>query len=114
MKIQTGKFPSWLLVLIATLFLFLIQSAAQESASKRKLLDHTPPPYPALARTMGLKGAVKLDVLVLADGTVKTTGVQGGHPVLAQAAANAVRHWKWEPRTHESHEIVQVNFAPNE
>jgi len=114
MKSPKGQAASWLLSCTATLLLFLTQSAAQESVSKRKLLDHTPPSYPALARNMGLQGVVKLDVLVLADGTVKTAGVQGGHPVLAQAAVSAVRQWRWEARTHESHEIVQVKFAPND
>jgi len=114
MSNQTRQAPSWPLLLTTTLFLLLIHSPAQESASKRKLLDHSPPPYPALARNMGIQGVVKLDVLVSANGSVKTADIQGGHPVLAQAAASAVSHWRWEPLTHESHETVLVKFAPND
>ena len=102
----------WALLLIAALLLVPIQSFSQESTSQRKLLDHAAPGYPALARNMGLQGVVKVDVLVAPNGKVKSTEVRGGHPVLAQAAVNAVRNWKWEPNTHESHELVQVSFSP--
>jgi TonB family protein len=96
---------------LALSFLALIHSQAQEP-SKRKLLEHPAPPYPALARGMALEGVVKVDALVAPDGNVKDVNVIGGHPVLAQAAAKAVRQWKWEPSAHESHELVQVKFSP--
>lgn len=95
----------------ALAFLSFIHSQAQET-SKRKLLEHAAPPYPALARNMALEGVVKVDALVAPDGSVKDVNVIGGHPVLAQAAAKAVRQWKWEPSAHETHEIVQVKFSP--
>ena len=82
---------------------------AQDSA--RKLLSHPAPPYPALARNMALAGLVKLDVIVAPDGGVKSINVLGGHPVLAQAAANSLLQWKWEPASHETHELVQVKFS---
>ena len=52
------------------------------------------------------------DAVVSPDGSVKETQIKGGHPVLAQAAINSVRHWKWEPAAHESHETVEVKFTP--
>jgi TonB family protein len=85
---------------------------AQQVDSARKLIERTAASYPALARTMALQGTVKLEVLVSPDGTVKETQIKGGHPVLAQAAVNSVRRWKWEPAAHESHETVEVKFAP--
>lgn len=87
-------------------------SRAQEAAGRRKLLDHVAPAYPALARSMGIEGVVRVDALVAPDGSVKAIDVKGGHPVLAQAAANAVRQWRWEPSAHESHELIQVKFTP--
>jgi outer membrane biosynthesis protein TonB len=51
---------------------------------------------------MALEGIVKVDAVVEPDGSVKTVDIKGGHPVLAQAAANAVRRWKWEATNHES------------
>jgi outer membrane biosynthesis protein TonB len=57
---------------------------------------------------------VKVEALVAADGSVKGVDVKGGHPVLAQAAMNAVRRWKWEVAAHESHEVVELKFSPSE
>ena len=61
---------------------------------------------------MGLEGVVKVEALVASDGSVKSVEIKGGHPVLAQAAANAVRRWRWEPAAHESHEPVELKFSP--
>ena len=60
---------------------------------------------------MALSGVVRLDVIVAPDGTVKAANIKGGHPVLAQAAVNAVRRWKWEPAPHESTEAIEVSFS---
>ena len=102
-----------LLTCVSGLLILSPQSSrAQQADSARKLLERTPAPYPALARTMALQGTVKLEVLVSPDGNVKETQIKGGHPVLAQAAINSVRRWKWEPAAHESHETVEVKFTP--
>jgi TonB family protein len=87
---------------------------AQDSTVKRRLLQHSTAPYPALARSMALQGVVKVEALVAPDGTVKDVEIKGGHPVLAQAAVKAVRGWRWEPALHESHEVVEVKFAAND
>lgn len=99
------------LLIAGGLILVPLHFGAQDSSSKRKLVAHEAPPYPPLARNMALEGVVKADVLVSPDGGVKSVNVLGGHPVLAQAAVNTIRHWKWEPASHETHEIVQIRFA---
>ncbi len=55
---------------------------------------------------------MKVEAVVAADGSVKAIDVKAGQPVLAQARANAVRRWKWEVASRESHEIVELKFAP--
>jgi TonB family protein len=100
------------LAIVGLLILPPQRCRAQQADSLRRVLERTPAPYPALARTMALQGTVKLEVLVSPDGSVKETQIKGGHPVLAQAAINSVRHWKWEPAPHESHETVEVKFTP--
>lgn len=107
---------SWLLVVVilsicSLIFQAPLRSNAQQ-ASVRKLLERTGAPYPPLARNMALQGTVKIEVLVSPDGSVKEAQIKGGHPVLAQAAVNAVRRWKWEPAPHETHETVEVKFTP--
>lgn len=112
MKLLMRQGVVGVLVLAAMLLLSAIHSQTQDAAGKRRLVEHATPAYPALARNLALEGAVKVDALVAPDGSVKGVDVKGGHPVLAQAAANAVRRWKWEPTTRESHELVEVRFSP--
>jgi TonB family protein len=88
--------------------------SAQDTASKRRIVTKSAPVYPALARHMALSGLVKIDALISPDGTVKAVDIKGGHPVLAQAASNTIRQWKWEPAAHESHEQIEIRFAPPE
>ena len=110
---RISRFCLVLLAVLGTVFVTAPSSRAQqESTGKRKLVNRFAPPYPSLARSMALEGVVKVDALVAPDGSVKAVEIKGGHPVLAQAAANAVRRWKWEPAAHESHELVEVKFSP--
>jgi len=87
---------------------------AQQSSTEgaRKVTNRVAPPYPELARTMNVKGSVRLEAIVAPNGTVKAITVIGGHPLLAQAAERAVQKWKWEPAAHESHEAIEVRFNP--
>jgi len=99
------------LLLAGLMCLVPLHFRAQESA-KRRLVERTPASYPALARSMALEGIVKVEAIVAPDGTVKSIEVRGGHPVLAQAAVNTVRKWKWEVAAKESRELVEVKFSP--
>lgn len=83
-----------------------------ESPSARKIVNKVVPIYPSTARSMNLAGKVKLAALVLANGTVKSIQVKGGNPLLAQAAQNAVREWKWAKAEHESTEVLEFRFNP--
>ncbi len=87
-------------------------SAFAQEAAGRKVVNRIPPTYPVIARSMGLRGTVKVEATVLANGNVKLVEVKGGHPVLAEAAADAVRKWKWAPATHDTKEPVTVTFEP--
>jgi len=68
------------------------------------------PKYPAPALAYHLYGIVKLNVDVGSDGTVKSTEVVGGNPVLVEAALKAVAHWKWEPAAKTTREMIEVSF----
>jgi TonB family protein len=68
--------------------------------------------YPQLARKMNLAGTVKVQVVVAPNGDVKEAKVVGGHPVLANAAMDAVRKWRFEPAAGESTGIVDFKFQP--
>lgn len=69
--------------------------------------------YPDLARKMNITGTVKVQVVVSPNGTVKEAKLVGGHPVLANAALDAVRKWRFEPSAGETSGIVDFKFEPH-
>ena len=85
---------------------------AQDSETEivRHARSKVQPIYPELARKMNLTGIVKVEVVVAPDGTVKEAKVVGGHPVLASAALEAARKWRFEPAAEESTGIVNFKF----
>jgi len=56
-----------------------------------------PPQYPALARQTRVQGDVKIDAILDEQGNVIDMKVVSGHPLLYQAAVDALRKWKYEP-----------------
>jgi TonB family protein len=78
----------------------------------RRVKSKIPAVYPELARKMNLAGTVKVQVVVAPNGTVKEAKVVGGHPVLANAALDAVRKWRFEPAPVENTGIVDFKFEP--
>ncbi len=76
----------------------------------RRAKSKVQPAYPDLARKMNLTGTVKVAVVVAANGTVKDAKVVGGHPVLATAALDAVRKWRFEPASIETSGVVDFKF----
>ena len=98
-------------VLLAAISVLSI-SAQESSDVSRKVLVQTPAVYPTLARSMNIRGTVKLQAQVAPNGTVKKIDVLGGHPLLTQSAVTAVGHWKFEPAPHETKEAVEIKFDP--
>ena len=75
--------------------------AQEPSEGVRKVVNKVVPQYPGLARSMNPQGVVRADVLVAPTARLSTS-VKGGHPVLADAAQNALRQWKWVPAPRET------------
>ncbi len=86
------------------------------NVQSNKLLLQVPPQYPALAKQARIQGAVRFEVLINRDGTVKSLAVANGHPLLVDAAQDAVRHWTWQTtllngEPVEVLTVVDVNFT---
>jgi TonB family protein len=79
----------------------------------RRVKSKVQPVYPDLARKMNITGTVKVEVVVSPNGTVKDAKVVGGHPVLANAALEAVKKWRFEPAAVESSGVVDFKFEPH-
>jgi TonB family protein len=74
------------------------------------------PIYPETARTQHLEGPVVLNAHVLGDGTVGEIEIVAGDPLLAEAATEAVKQWKYQPyyvngQPLERQERITVKFT---
>jgi protein TonB len=63
------------------------------------LINRVQPSYPPLARQTRISGTVRLHAIISKAGTVQQLEVMSGHPLLVQAALDAVRQWKYRPTT---------------
>ncbi|MGA9801521.1 MAG: TonB family protein [Terriglobales bacterium] len=61
------------------------------------LVHKVQPLYPAEARRMHVQGDVVIDAVVTAQGQVNDLKLVSGDPMLAQAAMDAVRRWRYTP-----------------
>jgi TonB family protein len=87
---------------------------AQVSAEvMEKLLVHkVEPTYPADARKENLQGIIALDIVVGQDGSVVSMRALNGPDVLARAAMDALRWWKFEPyRVNGEPVVVETTVA---
>jgi periplasmic protein TonB len=66
------------------------------------------PQYPKEAKKKHLEGKVRIRFVVDADGSVKDPQAVSGNPILAKAAIEAVRQWRYRP-TLLNDEPVAVN-----
>jgi len=100
--------------LVVVLFMNLAraQNSPSPDNSRRRVTFRVSPDYPELAKKMHLQGVVKVETVVRPNGSVKSTRVLGGNPVLVEAATEAVGKWKFEPEPNETIEVVQLIFAP--
>jgi TonB family protein len=80
----------------------------------RKVKSQVPPVYPELARKMNISGTVKIQVTIAPNGIVKSVKLVGGHPLLANAAMDSVRKWRYEPAKEETTTVVEFHFQPNQ
>jgi len=65
--------------------------------SEGDLVRKIQPNYPALARSARIQGAVLLQAVIGKQGNIENLRVMSGHPMLVQAALDAVRQWRYRP-----------------
>ena len=78
--------------------------------------DAQPQNYPLLAQQMRVQGSVVLQALIGTDGVIENLRVLTGPSILASAAEQAVREWKFKPimqngQPVESQAKITVNFT---
>jgi TonB family protein len=80
-----------------------------------RLLRKVAPVYPPLARAARIQGTVVLSVLINKEGEIGDTKLVSGHPMLAPAAIQAVKQWRYSPaasadKAVDAETIARVNF----
>ena len=65
--------------------------------SQGLLIKKVQPIYPPLARQARIQGTVLLQAEISKDGTIENLRLISGHPMLAPAAIDAVKQWRYKP-----------------
>ena len=93
-----------------------VAAPATNAAQRERLAEAIPPAYPPLAQHMNVQGSVVLQALIGADGTVQNLRKLSGPEILASAAQQAVRSWRFKPvyqngQAVETRATITVNFS---
>ncbi len=80
------------------------------------LIYRVQPNYPVLARQARIQGQVVLRAIISREGAIENLQVLSGHPMLAPAAVDAVRQWRYRPYVLNGEPVavetqVTVNFV---
>ncbi len=68
-----------------------------QGVSQGLLIRKVQPNYPPLARQARIQGNVVLTAEISKDGSIENLRLVSGHPMLAPAAIEAVKQWKYKP-----------------
>ncbi|MGB7863478.1 MAG: energy transducer TonB, partial [Candidatus Sulfotelmatobacter sp.] len=84
--------------------------------SEGLIVSKVPPIYPERARQARITGTVVLKALINQAGDVESLSLISGHPLLAPAAMDAVKQWKYRPYLLNGKAVnvetqITVNFA---
>ena len=86
------------------------------SVQALQLIYRVEPVYPQAAKQMGAQGIVSLSALIGKDGKVRDLKAVSGHPLLVQAAEDAVKQWVHRPTLLNGEPVevqttIDVNFT---
>ena len=80
------------------------------------LIRKVQPTYPPLARQARIQGSVLLQAEISKEGTIQNLRLISGHPMLAPAAIEAVKQWRYKPYILNGEPVevetqITVNFT---
>jgi TonB family protein len=86
-----------------------------QQKAEARLIKKVEPVYPPLAKAARVQGAVHFAVVLGTDGKVETLNLISGHPLLVNAAKEAVQQWEYQPFLVDGKPVrviteVEVNF----
>ena len=97
----------------------LVALRVSQGVSQGLLIKRVQPLYPANAIAAHAQGAVEIEATIDKEGNVLNPKVLKGNPILAAAALNAVRQWRYKPYYLDGEPIeiqtqITVNFKTGE
>jgi len=107
-RVMNSSIRKFVFILVGGIL--LLQSTMLLADDSRKVVKQVAPVYSEIARRANISGTVKVEVIIAPNGTVKSTKLVVGSPLLADSALEAVKSWKYEPASAESTTIVVFNF----
>jgi len=87
-----------------------------QGVTRGLLVHREEPAYPPLARAARVQGEVVLSAVIDGNGQIQNLQLVSGHPMLAPAAIDAVKQWKYKPyflngEPVEVETTINVNFT---
>jgi len=87
-----------------------------QGVSQGLIIKKVQPAYPPLARSARIQGQVILQAEISKDGSIENLHLISGHPMLAPAAIEAVKQWRYKPYLLNGEPVavettVMVNFS---
>ena len=84
--------------------------------AEANLIHDVAPQYPPEAGRARIEGTVVLMAVIGTDGSVKDVRIESGLPILAQAAIDAVKQWRYKPYMIEGEPVevdsrITINFT---
>jgi len=95
----------------AALALVVTMAIPAFSAGDRAVKSKVAPIYPDLARRMKIEGVVVVEATVEASGQVSAAKTVSGNLILAPAAEDAVKQWRFESGPGTAKVTVDVSFV---
>ncbi len=86
------------------------------NVQQANLIRKVTPAYPPDAKQARIQGIVKLNATINRDGTIQALDVISGHPMLVDAAVEAVKQWQYKPTLLNGNPVevltqIDVNFT---
>jgi protein TonB len=96
----------------------LATARISQGVSQGLLIKRVQPKYPQAALAVHAQGAVQIEAIITKEGNVTNLRVLSGDPVLARAALDAVRQWRYKPYQLDGEPVeietqITVNFKAN-
>ena len=77
------------------------------------MITRSEPEYPETLKRLYIGGVVRVQAVVAPNGTVESTQLLGGNPILGQAAMKAVKQWKYAHAKSKEELEVTLEFDPH-